>query len=146
MAATQEFNYKTHRKYVPPYHFVALGLLTLYLLWSLYEVIFHFSLHGLADLVLGLAVFFALFYARVFPLAVQDRLIYLEQDIRLRRLLPSELHGRLPQINKKHRVALRFAPDDEVPALVERVLAGELTTDDAIKREIKVWVRDPLRM
>ena len=146
MAEAKEFNYKTHRKFVPPYHFVALGLLVLYLLWSFYRVIFHFSPYTVADLVLGLVVVLGLFYTRVFPLAVQDRLIYLEQDLRLRQLLPADLHDRLPRINKRHRVALRFAHDDEVPALVERILAGELTTDEAIKKEIKVWVRDPLRM
>jgi len=146
MAEAPELNYKTHRKYVPAYHFVALGLLVLYLLWSLYQVIFHFSTHSVADLVLGLVVFLGLFYTRIFPLQVQDRVIYLEQDARLRRLLPATLHDRIPELKKNHRVALRFASDAEVPSLVERILAGELRGGEAIKREIKEWVRDPLRM
>ena len=146
MAEAPELNYKTHRKYVPAYHFVALGLLVLYLLWSLYRVIFHFSAHSVADLVLGLVVFLGLFYTRIFPLQVQDRLIYLEQGARLQRLLPAELHDRIPELRKSHRVALRFASDAEVPSLVERILAGELKGGEAIKREIKIWVQDPLRM
>jgi hypothetical protein len=146
MAEAPEFNYKTHRKFVPAYHFVALGLIFLYLLWSLYNLIFHFSLGSIAGLCLALGVFLALFYARIFPLAVQDRVIYLEQELRLRDLLPAELHDRIPEIKKNHRVALRFAHDDEVPGLVERILAGELKGGEAIKKEIRVWVRDPLRM
>jgi hypothetical protein len=146
MPEARDINYATHRKYVKPYHVVGLALMLLYLLWALYQVIFRFSLHNLGDLVLGIVVLLALAYARIFPLQVQDRLIYLEQDQRLRRLLPEELHPRLGEINKRHRVALRFAADDEIPALVERILAGELKTDDAIKRAIKVWVPDPLRV
>jgi hypothetical protein len=78
-------------------------------------------------------------------MGVQDRVIRLEESLRLSRLLPPELQSRIDELRVRHLVALRFASDGEVTDLVRRVLGGELTTPDAIKRSIKVWRPDHLR-
>jgi Family of unknown function (DUF6526) len=43
-------------------------------------------------------------------------------------------------------IGLRFAPDDEVPELARRALSGDLKTRADIKRAIKNWRADNMRM
>ena len=83
------------------------------------------------------------FYARRCAQIVQDRVIRLEMQVRFARLLPTtDVQAlTLPQV-----VALRFASDQELPALTARVLAGELKTPDEIKRAITDWQADWLRV
>ena len=83
--------------------------------------------------------------ARGMALKVQDRVIRLEMNARLRELLPAELAARIGELRPSHLVALRFAGDRELPALVRDVLAGTLTTSKAIKLQIKDWQGDYLR-
>ena len=83
------------------------------------------------------------FSARHNAQIMQDRIIRLEMQVRLARLLPNRDHAALilPQL-----VALRFASDQELPTLVERTLKGELRTADEIKRAITNWQADWLRV
>jgi hypothetical protein len=78
-------------------------------------------------------------------LKAQDRVIRLEERLRLMELMP----GRTAAINSLRTgqlIALRFAPDNEVPALFDRIVSGELVKPGEIKREIKVWRPDYLRV
>jgi hypothetical protein len=77
---------------------------------------------------------------------VQDRVIRLEERMRLGRLLPEELRGRIDEIRPSQLVALRFAADEELPELAQRCLSGELTKAEQIKKSIRVWRPDHLRM
>lgn len=83
----------------------------------------------------------AVFLLRTFALRLQNRIIRLEMDVRLRRLGRAEVLARLtvPQL-----VALRFASDAEMPLLVDRALAENLTGDQ-IKRAVTDWQGDHLR-
>ena len=74
---------------------------------------------------------------------MQDRIIRLEMQVRLARLLPGRDLAALlfPQV-----VALRFASDRELPSLVERVLKGDLRKPDEIKRAITDWQADWMRV
>jgi hypothetical protein len=73
---------------------------------------------------------------------VQNRVVGLETRLRLATMLPSELRMRIPELRMRQLIGLRFASDGELPALVERCLAGELRTSDQIKREIREWRAD----
>ena len=84
--------------------------------------------------------------ARVMAVTVQDRVIRLEMRHRLKDTLPVDLHGRINDLTPRQLVALRFASDDEMPALVREVLAGNLTTQKAIKQRVKNWQGDYLRV
>jgi hypothetical protein len=77
---------------------------------------------------------------------MQDRIIRLEMQVRLRLLLPAERHGEIARLGLKQLVALRFAGDVELPALVQRVVSGELSAPDAIKRAVVAWQPDHLRV
>ena len=83
--------------------------------------------------------------ARVMVLTVQDRLIRLEMRLRLRELLPADMHGRIRDLTHRQLVAMRFASDAELPELTREVLAGKLATAKEIKLRVRQWEPDWLR-
>jgi hypothetical protein len=87
----------------------------------------------------------AFLYARLFSLTVQDRVIRLEMRLRLERLLPPDLRSRIPEFTPAQFISLRFAGDDELPALARQVLDEKLSDRKTIKRRIKNWQADFLR-
>lgn len=96
--------------------------------------------------VMAAALYGVAFSARYMALVLQNRLIGLEQRIRLARLLPEDLRGRVDELKLGQLIALRFASDEELPALTRRCLAGEFASNDAIKRAVTNWRRDTLRV
>ena len=85
------------------------------------------------------------FLARIQALTVQDRVIRLEMRLRLRGILPPEMHGTIDGLTHRQLVALRFASDAEMADLVRDVAAGKLSTGKDIKMRIKSWQADWLR-
>ncbi len=83
--------------------------------------------------------------SRTQVLTVQDRLIRLEMRLRLREVLPSDLHGRIRDLTHRQLVAMRFASDSELPELTRDVLAGKLATAKEIKQRVRQWEPDWLR-
>ena len=138
-----EQSYKNHRRYVPGYHFVLLGILLVYLVGSVYffaKCFIHNTAHLLPALVLLSSVSFSLiyWYMRQFAIRAQDRAIRAEENLRhfalTGKLLDAKL--RMGQI-----IALRFAPDDEFIGLAAKAAAENLSSD-AIKKSIKNWRAD----
>ncbi|HEX3132703.1 MAG TPA: DUF6526 family protein [Planctomycetota bacterium] len=85
------------------------------------------------------------YYARRNSQIVQDRLIRLEMRRRLERLLPSERHAEIARLTLPQIIALRFASDVELPALINDALAQSLTAA-VIKQRIISWQADWLRV
>jgi hypothetical protein len=81
----------------------------------------------------------------MFALAVQDRVIRLEMQLRLQNLLPADLRPRIPEFTVSQLVALRFASDAELPDLARKTLAENLRERKAIKQLIRDWQPDNLR-
>jgi len=81
----------------------------------------------------------------LFALAVQDRLIRLEMQLRMQNILPVALRSRISDFTVGQLVALRFASDAELPALAGKVLADNLTDRKTIKQMIQNWRPDELR-
>jgi hypothetical protein len=144
MAATVPQSYANHRRYVPPFHFVALSLLLLNLFYWIYALIRYRTGLQVDGLVLAVAVVLVAYYARVFALSVQDRVIRLEERLRLARLCP-DLSSRLDELTGGQLIALRFASDAELPGLTRRVLDEKMTDREAIKKQIQSWRPDNLR-
>lgn len=96
-------------------------------------------------LLLALAFALGALYARLFALAVQDRVIRLEMRLRLQELLPAELRTRVPEFTVGQLIALRFAGDEELPALAQKLLDQKLTDRKAIKKMVQKWEPDYLR-
>lgn len=141
---TQTF--ASHRRFIPVFHFFALPVL----LVNVFVVAYYFVLdprliNGWA-LIVAIALTVGISYSRFMPLRAQDRIIRLEERTRLERLLPSDLRGRVGDLTASQLIAIRFAPDDEVPDLTRRALNGELKSQDDIKRAIRNWRADHLRV
>jgi hypothetical protein len=139
--------YKTHRQYVPGFHFLTFGILIVNLLWSAYRV---FTGAGpLFDRIWAVLVAFALiliaWYSRTFPLTVQDRVIRLEERLRLADLLPQDLRPRIAELSRGQLIALRFASDAEIPGLVRKVLDEKIKNREEIKKLIREWRPDHAR-
>lgn len=145
MAQAKPQSFANHTRIVPAYHMVAFPILAINLLWSVYQVIRDLT----ADTVIGLLLAFALviifLFARLFTLSVQDRVIRLEMRLLLEKLLPADLQPRIPEFTVAQLVALRFASDEELPALARRVLTENITDRKVIKQMIQKWKPDNLR-
>lgn len=135
-------SFENHVRLVPGFHFVTFGILAINFLWSVYGAIRGFSAGSLISAALAVALILLFFYARLFALTVQDRVIRLEERLRMERLLPADLVPRIGEFTVAQLVALRFTGDDELPALARKVLDEKITERKAIKRLIKNWRPD----
>jgi hypothetical protein len=142
-AETQNFG--NHARFVPLYHRVTFPVFAVNLLWSVYRVIHRFSAESVLSLFLAVAFLLLFFYARIFALTVQDRVIRLEMRLRLHQVLPPDLRARIPEFEVGQLVALRFAGDAELPELARKVLDEKLNDRTAIKKMIRDWQPDFLR-
>jgi hypothetical protein len=135
-----------HMRLHPPFHyFLAPGALLLLTL-TVINVVRHYpQLDAWILLLMAILFFAALFLVRLYPLKTQDRLIRLEERLRLKKVLSDGLAQRIPELTEAQLIALRFAPDSELPALVEKVLATKLSARD-IKKNIVVWRADTFRV
>jgi hypothetical protein len=144
--ATQTQDFSNHKRHFPLFHFIASPLLAIYALYAIYALIRAPSLATAMGVVLAAGVNAALFASRLMVLTVQNRLIRLEMTMRLERVLgaiaAADAIARLPL---GRMLALRFASDAELPALVARVLSQELTTNLQVKQAIREWQPDFLR-
>ena len=85
-------------------------------------------------------------FARVFALKAQDRVIRLEERLRMRELLPADLKSRIQEFSADQLIALRFASDAELPDLAATVLRDNIQARDAIKKMVKDWRADEQRV
>ena len=136
-------NFQNHRRLVPMFHFVLGALLALNFIHAA-RTFLPYTPESLYRLLQAVALLLMGWYIRAFPVAVQDRVIRLEERLRLARLAP-DLATRFESITPGQWAALRFASDAELPALAGEVLAGRLTKPDDIKRAVKTWRADHMR-
>ncbi len=151
MADQAPQNFSNHTRFVPMFHFGLLPLLTINLGWRIYRVVFILDrAHGRAEpffeLLIAVALILTALFARMFAVQAQDRVIRLEESLRWQKTLAPDLFARFGEIKRQQLIALRFAPDGELPGLVARVLAGELQEPKAIKQAIKNWRADYYRV
>ncbi len=138
-------SFENHTQWTPAFHFIASPLAGVFLIWSIKRVISNPGADTAYMLIGALALFTGIFAARLAALRVQDRLIRLEERLRLARVLPAELHGRIEELRPRHLVALRFAGDGEVTELVRTVLSTPDMPPKDIKQQIRAWREDYFR-
>jgi hypothetical protein len=141
----QTQTYATHRRFHWPFHFVAFPLSVLHLLWALRNLMKVPALHTLMAFLGALVLALGIFLARWYGLRVQDRLIRLEETLRMKAVLPAELQARLGELRPGQFVALRFASDGELAERVQEALDQGLK-GEAIKQRIQVWRPDTFRV
>lgn len=141
--ATQQQSFANHTRFYPLFHFTAIPLLALYLLYTIYALVKSPSLATAASVVLAAGVTAATFASRIMVLAVQNRVIRLEMTLRIERLLGATAGAdALASLTVRKLVALRFASDAELPALIARVRSNELATGRDVKAAIREWQPD----
>ena len=137
--------YANHHRFDPLFHFVLLPFFlvtTVAAIWHLFKVP---SLPNAWVMLVAIALVLLTLLTRGYALKVQDRLIRLEERLRMERLLPADLKLRIPELTVRQCVGLRFASDDELADRVLEALAEGLN-DEAIKKRIHIWRPDTFRV
>lgn len=134
-----------HARWYPLYHFVVVPILMLTFFGTVRALFREPSWQAGWEVVVAFAWMGVAFTARIMALTVQDRVIRLEETLRMTRLLPADLQAQIGKLRRRHLIALRFASDEELPDLVRRVAAGELDQQKEIKQAIRTWRPDYLR-
>lgn len=145
MAEQKVQNFENHTRFVPGFHGFILPVLGINLIWSLVQLRNGIGFASILSVLVAVALAGLALAARLFALKVQDRIIRLEMRLRMQSLFPADLQPRIGEFTVGQLVALRFAGDDELPALARQVLQENLNDRKAIKRRIKNWQADFLR-
>lgn len=146
MANEKTQNLQNHTRLVPAFHMFVLPVFLLNAGGSIYHIVIVGITYGsVVNVLMAFALLTLALYARLFALAVQDRVIRLEMRMRLAELLPPELRPRIPEFTVAQLVSLRFAGDAELPALARKVLDEKMNNRKAIKQLVKDWQGDYLR-
>lgn len=137
--------YANHRRFDPLVHFALVPFFLASALTLIGNLIRHPSLHNAWLMLAAFAALLLTLTVRGYALRVQDRLIRLEERLRMERVLPDELRARIPELTVRQHVGLRFASDGELADRVREALAEGLN-DEAIKKRIQVWRPDTFRV
>ena len=142
----EQQSYASHRRYIPEFHFFVLPVLIANVIVTVIEFTRHPRFITAWIAVVAIALGIGIWTARAMALRAQDRIIRLEERVRLGQILPPDLRNRIGELQPSQLIAIRFAPDEEIPDLVRRTLDGELKTRADIKRAIQNWRADHLRV
>jgi hypothetical protein len=145
MANTTPQSYANHARLDPGFHFVIAPLAIGAIVLSIISLVRYPGLHSILWVLLAIALLLTATKTRNYALMVQDRVIRLEERLRLSMLLPEAARPRITELTKSQLIALRFASDAELPALAMRAL-NEGLTNKQIKASIQSWRADYFRV
>jgi len=152
MAEKSPQTYANHTRFDPPFHFFVIPIIALGVVFACIHFFAHLghadfrdNLHAILLILLSLALVTWVLKTRLYALKVQDRVIRLEERLRLTQLLPEPLRSHIPELTEDQLVGLRFASDAELPKLAERALKEKLTRKQ-IKQAIQNWRPDYWRV
>jgi hypothetical protein len=138
-------SFKNHGRFDPPYHFFLTIISIASIVIAVIYCVHHFGFNSVWLVVLALASLVLLFRLRTYPLKVQDRVIRLEERLRLYALAPAEWHSQINKLTEDQLIALRFAPDEELVPLAKQALEHNLSRKQ-IKERINSWRPDTWRV
>jgi len=136
---------KNHGRLDPPYHVFTFGLYLANLVFAVISEVRHTDYVSTWYLLVSIFVIVPILKLRMYPLKVQDRVIRLEERLRLQALAPPEWHAQIYRINEDQLIGLRFASDDEVVELAKQALEHGWNRKQ-IKERIKSWRPDEWRV
>jgi len=152
MVDSKPQSFQNHARLDPVFHFFLVPVFSLGVVLSLIHFFYHFAhsdfrdnFHAFLLIVLAVALLTLVFKVRLYSLKVQDRMIRLEERLRLMQLLAEPLRSRIPELSEDQLCGLRFASDPEVPTLVEQALNEKLSRKQ-IKQAIQNWRPDYWRV
>lgn len=141
-------SYAHHARTDPPMHFFVFPVLIVNLgvaIWIAIHFRHDFPYLGHWSIVVSLALLILSFKCRINDLKLQDRIIRLEERLRIASLVPADQHKHIPELTGRQLIALRFASDEELPTLVHKALTQNLEPK-AIKQNITHWRADNHRV
>jgi hypothetical protein len=145
MAEKTPQNFANHVRLDPPHHFFVLPVFAISWIISLVLLVRHPGFLSGWRVVLATAAIIAVLRIRSYPLRVQDRVIRLEERLRLAGLLPESQRPQIAQLTEEQLIALRFASEEEVAGLVQRAVTEKLSRSD-IKKAVRNWWPDYWRV
>ena len=145
-------NFQNHTKWDPLFHFVLMPSLVANFIMRCYDLLNTLSVGGAGltlrmgwTVIMALALILIALKARLFALKAQDRIIRLEERLRMSTLLPDTLRARIGELTESQLIALRFASDTELTELVRSALDKKLAPKE-IKQSIREWRPDYFRL
>jgi len=132
-----------HTRFDPIFHFFMLPVSFAGFVWAVAHLVRHPSNETTALAVFSLLLMLAIFKTRTYALKVQDRVIRLEERLRLANLSPAG--ASIPALTEGQWIALRFASDAEFPTLCGKAATSNLDPKE-IKKAIQTWRPDYFRV
>ena len=145
MSKNEVQSFKNHGRFDPPYHFFLAWVFLANVIIAIVYAVRHLCFYSVWLVVVSIALFLLIFKLRLYPLKVQDRVIRLEERLRLQALAPEEWHTQIYRLSEDQLIGLRFAADDEVVELAKQALEHNLSRKQ-IKERIKEWRPDTWRV
>jgi hypothetical protein len=145
MADATTQTYANHVRLDPPYHFAILPGLGIIFGLAVWELFRNPGLPSLWMLIVSIVLFLIGAKMRMYALKAQDRVIRLEERLRMAALLDDPLRSRILDFDEGQLIALRFASDEELPGLAEKALASKLSGAE-IKKAVVRWRADHFRI
>ena len=140
-----EQNFKNHIRIDPVFHYVIAPILLVNLIVAIVRFVRHANAWHGWDIVVAIALLMLASLVRTYALRVQDRVIRLEERIRMAALLPLDSQPLQRELTTGQIIALRFASDAELAELAERAVQEKLPPK-TIKQQIKNWRADTHRV
>ena len=138
--------FDSHTRWHPLFHFFILPVTAINVIVMIVIAVRSFSWLAVWNVIVAIAVCALATIVRFYATKNQDRIIRIEESVRLWRVLPRDLQPRISDLTTGQLVALRFAPDDELTELVRAILAGEVRGRRNIKKRIRNWRPDTERV
>lgn len=144
----REQNYKNHRKFYPPHHFIYLPLLIVMEIFGIYEIL-NDPRNQLTWILFSIVIFLLFYLAFMtrqhYALGLQNRMVRLEFKQRYFEIFGQRSDDVADKLGFDQIAALRFAYDDEFKELLYRALHENISGDE-IKRSIMNWRADRQRI
>jgi hypothetical protein len=145
MAGQTAQTYANHTRWDPAYHFFVVPVAGINVVVTIWNLIKSPSLAAGWFVILAIAAVVAVLKLRIYPIKAQDRIIRLEERLRLGQLLAGPLRSRIGDLTEGQLVGLRFASDGDVPVLVEKALGSGMSQKE-IKQAVASWRADYFRV
>ena len=138
--------FENHARYYPWHHFVVQPILLINIFVEGARLYKYQTLYHVWLVLFAIGLLILSFTARSMALRAQNRVIRLEESLRLSRLLPAADQGLIEKLSPGQLIAMRFASDEEIPDLARKCAAGEFSSSKEIKQSIRNWRPDYLRV
>jgi Family of unknown function (DUF6526) len=145
LASQTAQNFANHTRLDPLFHFFLLPVAAINIGATIWNLLQNPGLSAGWFVVLAIAGGVAVSKIRTYALKAQDRVIRLEERLRLLQLSPGAVLGRIDELTEPQLIALRFACDAELPGLAQKALAGHMSPKE-IKQAIVNWRADYFRI